>query len=142
MKRRNLLRSIAGVASIASVSELSGAADCSSTADWDASTTYTGGDQVAYDGSLWEASWWTRGDEPGSSQWGPWEEVGACDDSGGGDGDDGDNDGGDTGNCTGVSDWDSGTVYTGGDQAVYDGGLYEASWWTQGDEPGASQWGP
>ena len=51
-------------------------------------------------------------------------------------------DGGGDGPCAGVDAWDSGTVYQGGDQAVYDGTLWEASWWTQGDEPGASQWGP
>ncbi len=97
---------------------------------------------AVYDGSLWEASWWTRGDEPGSSEWGPWEEVGACDDSGGGGDDDNDGGGGDTGNCSGISAWDSGATYTGGEQVVYNDAIYEASWWTSGDEPGSSEWGP
>ncbi|WP_165875298.1 PKD domain-containing protein [Natrarchaeobius chitinivorans] len=42
---------------------------------WDPDAVYTSGDRVAYDGSAWEAQWWTQGDEPGSYEWGPWEEV-------------------------------------------------------------------
>ncbi|WP_051304668.1 glycoside hydrolase family 19 protein [Chitinilyticum litopenaei] len=38
--------------------------------------------------------------------------------------------------------WDKGAVYTGGQRVVYNGVLYEAKWWTQGDVPGASAWGP
>ncbi|WP_207890193.1 PKD domain-containing protein [Natrarchaeobius chitinivorans] len=40
---------------------------------------YNSGDRVALDGSVWEANWWTQGDEPGSSDWGPWQEVEADD---------------------------------------------------------------
>jgi chitinase len=146
--RRNILKQASALSALAvGASATASAADCSSTGDWDSSTTYTGGDQAVYDGSLWEASWWTRGDEPGSSQWGPWEEIGPCNGgSDGGDGSDGSDgsDGGDggTGNCSGISAWDSSATYTGGEQVVYDNAIYEASWWTSGDEPGASQWGP
>ena len=42
---------------------------------WNSSRAYTSGDQVSYDGETWEANWWTQGDEPGSTQWGPWERV-------------------------------------------------------------------
>jgi chitodextrinase len=66
---------------------------------------------------------------------GPWEELGTCDGGGGGGGDD-------DRACTGVRDWDSGRVYTGSDHVVYDGSLWEVQWWTEDDEPGASQWGP
>jgi chitinase len=142
MQRRNVLKSIAGAAGIAGASGLSSAADCSSTGDWDSGTTYTGGDMAVYDGTLYEASWWTRGDEPGSSQWGPWEEVGPCDGGGGGGDDDNDGGGGDTGNCSGINAWDSSATYTGGEQVVYSNNIYEASWWTRGDEPGSSEWGP
>ncbi|MDB5272088.1 MAG: conserved repeat domain protein [Chitinophagaceae bacterium] len=34
-----------------------------------------------------------------------------------------------------AADWNSGTVYTSGQKAVYGGILYEAKWWTEGDEP-------
>ncbi|PCR91988.1 glycosyl hydrolase family 18 protein [Natrinema ejinorense] len=55
---------------------------------WDPETVYTDGDRVVYDGFVWEAQWWTRGDEPGSDEWGPWDEVKEHDDG---------NDGGDDG---------------------------------------------
>lgn len=32
--------------------------------------------------------------------------------------------------------WDAGTAYTGGQQVSYDGHLWTAKWWTQGDIPG------
>ena len=44
---------------------------------WDANTVYTGGDQVTQGNTLWEAKWWTKGDDPSQSgQWGVWKEVG------------------------------------------------------------------
>ncbi|QLG89981.1 hypothetical protein HQ393_16305 [Chitinibacter bivalviorum] len=42
----------------------------------------------------------------------------------------------------GVATWSSSAVYTGGQRVSYNGAVYEASWWTQGDVPGAAQWGP
>ena len=141
--RRDILRTLSGLGALAvGASGIAAAADCSGVAEWDASETYTGGDQVVYDDTLWEAKWWTSGDEPGASQWGPWEEVGPCgdDDDDDDNGDDGDN--GDGVDCSGVPEWDSSETYQSADQAVFEGSLWEASWWTQGDEPGASAWGP
>lgn len=44
---------------------------------WDASATYVEGDQVSHNGATWEAAWWTRGDEPGTTgEWGVWRKVG------------------------------------------------------------------
>lgn len=44
---------------------------------WDASTIYTGGDLVSQAGKVWEAKWWTKGDEPSTSgKWGVWKDVG------------------------------------------------------------------
>jgi hypothetical protein len=40
-----------------------------------------------------------------------------------------------TGKCAGVATWNSATAYTGGSQVVYNGGLYKAQWWTQGETP-------
>ncbi|MGZ7445237.1 glycosyl hydrolase family 18 protein [Paenibacillus sp. TH7-28] len=34
--------------------------------------------------------------------------------------------------------WDSNAVYTGGQRVVYNGKIYEAKWWTQGDRPDQS----
>ena len=37
--------------------------------------------------------------------------------------------------------YDSKTIYTGGDIVVYNGETYKCKWWTQGEIPGASEWG-
>ncbi|GLS05170.1 hypothetical protein GCM10007860_23200 [Chitiniphilus shinanonensis] len=37
--------------------------------------------------------------------------------------------------------WDAATVYLQGQQVSYDGATYEAQWWTQGEQPGASVYG-
>ncbi|WP_300342743.1 ExeM/NucH family extracellular endonuclease [Nesterenkonia sp.] len=36
--------------------------------------------------------------------------------------------------------WDAEAVYTGGETVVHDGAAYTALWWTQNQEPGASDW--
>ncbi|CAH7048188.1 Chitinase A [Vibrio chagasii] len=44
---------------------------------WDSSAVYTGGDQVTQAGKVWEAKWWTKGDDPvNSGEWGVWKEIG------------------------------------------------------------------
>ncbi|TPW70839.1 glycosyl hydrolase family 18 protein [Schumannella sp. 10F1B-5-1] len=40
--------------------------------------------------------------------------------------------------CGATAAWAAGTVYVGGDQAAYDGGLWQAKWWTQGETPGSA----
>ena len=92
---------------------------------WKARTTYRAGDSVSYDGAVYVAQWWTRGDRPGASPWGPWAEVGAevvCES--------------DT-----YQAWTSSWIYTGGETVAHDGRLWEARWWTRNQEPGAP-WGP
>lgn len=42
----------------------------------------------------------------------------------------------------GATTWSSTQVYVGGDTVLYNGVTYRAAWWTQGDVPGADQWGP
>lgn len=82
---------------------------------WSASTVYTGGDTVVYQGGKYRAKWWTKGDQP--DQGGPWE---ALVDNGQ------------------PQSWAANKAYNGGDQVVHNGELYSAKWWTKGDEPGAS----
>ncbi|QUJ67558.1 hypothetical protein KDD30_16380 [Photobacterium sp. GJ3] len=48
---------------------------------WSATNEYTGGSRVSHNGNVWEASWWTKGEEPGASTWGPWQGKGLCDTS-------------------------------------------------------------
>ncbi len=43
--------------------------------------------------------------------------------------------------CT-EQEWSTGTVYTGGQRVSYNGNVYEAKWWTQGERPDLSgEWG-
>ncbi|RQG86676.1 PKD domain-containing protein [Natrarchaeobius halalkaliphilus] len=100
--------------------------------EWDSETVYTGGDRVVYDGSVWEANWWTQGDEPDTGP-GPWEEL---------EEDDNDNENDNDADNGEYPPWDADTVYTGDDRVEHDGYVWEAQWWTQGDEPGESEWGP
>ena len=46
-----------------------------------------------------------------------------------------------TGNCTADA-WSASKVYNGGDRASASGKVYEAKWWTQGEDPtqGANEW--
>jgi hypothetical protein len=39
---------------------------------WDASTVYTGSDEVSYSGATWRATWWSRNQMPGDPH-GPWQ---------------------------------------------------------------------
>ncbi len=44
---------------------------------WDSSAVYNGGDQVTQGGKIWEAKWWTTGEDPTTTgQWGVWNEIG------------------------------------------------------------------
>jgi len=52
-------------------------ADCDGVPVYDPSATYTGGDQVVHDGSLWTAEWWTQGTAPAQNE-NVWTLDGAC----------------------------------------------------------------
>ncbi len=44
---------------------------------WNADTVYVQGDRVTYNGNIYEAKWWTRGDNPETQgEWGPWALIG------------------------------------------------------------------
>ncbi|KAM5531156.1 hypothetical protein V8D89_015177 [Ganoderma adspersum] len=43
-----------------------------------------------------------------------------------------------SGACPGVAAWSSQSVYVGGQSATYNGHLWTASWWTEGDTPGGA----
>ncbi|MFG2933311.1 carbohydrate-binding protein [Streptomyces achromogenes] len=45
---------------------------------WSATTAYTTGAEVSYGKHNWKAKWWTQNETPGASQWGPWQDEGAC----------------------------------------------------------------
>ncbi|KAI5117051.1 hypothetical protein M0805_005290 [Coniferiporia weirii] len=45
---------------------------------------------------------------------------------------------GGSGSCAGVAAWVSSTAYVGGDEVTYNGDLWTAKWWSEGDTPGGS----
>ncbi|WP_407320032.1 carbohydrate-binding protein [Isoptericola halotolerans] len=83
---------------------------------------YTAGDRVMHEGAVFEATWWTRDAEPGSSPWGSWQEIASTDD--------------------GTAVWTESRIFVAGDVVEHDGETYTAQWWTRNQEPGASAWGP
>ncbi|MCK9792984.1 ExeM/NucH family extracellular endonuclease [Isoptericola sp. 4D.3] len=93
---------------------------------WSRSATYTKGDRVTFEGGLFEALWWSRGDRPGASAYGPWAEVGAPVVTSSGT----------------FQAWTGTAVYGKGDVVVHDGHRWEARWYSRHDEPGATPWGP
>lgn len=126
---------------------------------WDSASTYTAGQRVMHNGGVYEAQWWTKGDNPSTSgTWGAWKiaapisvtpttsitptvtpsitptvtpTV--------------------TSTVTPTSNitlppsgdaWNSSTVYTAGKRVIYNGRQYEAKWYTVGENPSTSgQWG-
>ena len=45
-------------------------------AAWDVNSVYIAGERVFHKGKLWQAGWWTLGEEPGTTgQWGVWREL-------------------------------------------------------------------
>lgn len=83
---------------------------------WDAAATYTAGDRVAHAGAEFVASWWTSGEEPGTSAHGSWQEVATTSD--------------------GVAVWTPSRIFVAGDVVEHDGVRYEVRWWTRDQVPG------
>jgi Listeria-Bacteroides repeat domain (List_Bact_rpt)/Divergent InlB B-repeat domain len=88
---------------------------------WTASRIFNAGDQVVYGGKLFKAGWCSRDQAPGSVT-GPWEEQGAL-------------------GPNGIAPWTPTSVYTTGDQVTYQGGVYQARWYTRDQTPGTPNGG-
>lgn len=84
---------------------------------WDANKAYNAGEKVSYQGKVYKAKWWVKGETPDTSS--AWElESPSQDDT-----------------------WQANKVYLAGDQVTHNNQKYQARWWTQGEEPGnASVW--
>ena len=81
---------------------------------------YHRGDIVVFNGKTYRAKWWTRGENPETSQ--VWELV-----------DDGNQ-------IAAPAAWSPFKIYTAGMQVTYKGRVYEAKWWTIGLAPGKGWW--
>lgn len=82
---------------------------------WSATETYTAGDTVTHDGSLWKASWWTANQKPGASPYGPWQETITTTD--------------------GTAVWTPSRIFTTGDVVTSGDNHYTAKWWTRNQKP-------
>lgn len=56
----------------------SSSAGACTTAPWNSTTAYTGGQTVSYGGHTWTAKWWTQGDVPGANSQNVWTDDGPC----------------------------------------------------------------
>ncbi|SFD55855.1 Por secretion system C-terminal sorting domain-containing protein [Chitinophaga sp. CF118] len=101
---------------------------CSYLPVWDASKIYeTAGTIVLYNSVVYRNQWWAgAADIPGSNT--TWAVVGTCTGNGG-------NGGGNGESCGTVAGWAIGSIYVSGNQAAYNGKIYKARWWTQGERP-------
>ena len=58
-------------------SPTAGGGQCAGVAAWNSTTAYVGGSKVTFNGSLWQAKWWTEADVPGGAA-GVWTLLGSC----------------------------------------------------------------
>ncbi|MFD0185719.1 carbohydrate-binding protein, partial [Streptomyces sp. NPDC127133] len=45
---------------------------------WSSTAVYTAGNEVSYSNHNWKAKWWTQNEQPAATEWGPWQDEGAC----------------------------------------------------------------
>lgn len=56
-----------------------GGGGCTGVTAWSATSSYSPGDQVSYNGHKWTATWYSTGAEPGAAaSWDVWSDDGAC----------------------------------------------------------------
>jgi len=87
---------------------------------WDANRVFDSGDRVIWDGRIFEAQWWTQNQEPGTSPWGSWMEIGTPT----------------TVDGNVYATWTDSRVFDSGDIVAYNGQLWRARWWTRNQNPG------
>ncbi|KAJ6519485.1 class III chitinase [Mycena sanguinolenta] len=116
---------------------------------WTSTGTYVGGSTVSYQGYIYQAKWYASS-APGLSANGDWSAISACSgastststtrtssttttatSTSSGSSPTG-------GACASVPAWTSTAIFVGGQQATYNGDLWTAQWWTEGDIPGGA----
>jgi len=76
---------------------------------WDSGKAYLEGDRVEFDGKVFEARYWTKGNQPGLME-SPWQEI--------------------------TDEWRDFNIYEQGDIVLYDGKQYQAWYYTKNTIPG------
>lgn len=99
---------------------------------WQATGVYEEGDKVVWQGRVYQAKWWSEGDQPDAPVehvWEtPWRYLGPVLES--------DREAVRTAVLSGNWErWTSDNVFLGGDEVEYNNQVFRAKWWTQGDEP-------
>lgn len=83
---------------------------------WEAGAKYGEGDRITYASGIWQASWWTRNQQPGDP-YGPWQQIATTE--------------------SGSPIWTPSRIFLAGEEAEHEGERYRAQWWTRNQEPGA-----
>ncbi|KAL6304162.1 class III chitinase [Sparassis latifolia] len=114
---------------------------CSAPA-WESGVGYSGGSQVSYNGYIWEAKYYAS-DKPSNNANGDWNPISACTGTApsstvSGTSATASQTGTSGGSCAGIAEWSSSVAYTGGEQVQYNGELWTAQYWTEGDTPGGT----
>ncbi|WP_336361949.1 family 16 glycosylhydrolase [Halalkalicoccus salilacus] len=109
--RRSILATLVALTSAGTVT---GAQD--DYPEWDDQTVYVEGDRVSHGGYVWEAHWGTVGDEPYDTA-AVWNRIGSV------------------GNQDEYPSWTPTGIYRAGNRVVHAGYVWEARWWTEGDNP-------
>lgn len=86
-------------------------------AAWVKTTGYKTGDIVSYRGSVYKAGWSTKGEQPGLSNTGAWQELAMTE--------------------SGQAVWTASRVFGAGDTVDYQGRTFLAGWYSRGDVPGS-----
>ena len=118
--RRNFLVRGGVIAGFLSVT---GTATAESIRIWDTEKVYRDGDYVTYNNYVWEAHWYTKGQEPADSA-AVWNRIRAH------------------GETDGYPRWTPEGIYRDGNRVVYEDAVWEAQWWTENQAPSTDPWGP
>jgi len=91
--------------------------------EWNPNRVYRNGDKVAHAGYVWQARWYNKRKEPADTV-AVWNRIGQLD------------------GTEGYPDWTPDGIYRQGTRVTHDGAVWEARWWTEGDEPSTDALGP
>lgn len=85
---------------------------------WSKTTAYQTGDIVSFNGSVYKAGWYTKGETPGTTNTGAWQQLAMTE--------------------NGATVWTASRVFLAGDTIVYQGNTFRADWYTRGETPGST----
>lgn len=87
-------------------------------AAWNKTTAYQTGATVSYNGLVYQAGWYTRGEQPGTTTTGAWQQQAMTE--------------------NGTPIWTASRVFPASSTVSYQGETFRADWWTRGETPGST----